>query len=336
LLYILYGLDNYSLHQELDNIKKSAGSDVAAGTNIMEMEGDKLSLTDLKIACETVPFLADKRLVIINGLLERFDTKAKPAPAKKSVRNTDTSKDWQQIVACLTNLPETTILVLIDSVITGRNPLLKEIAGKAQVKAFPLMKRPDLTAWIQKRVVKAGGKISATAVEMMAKLVGNDLWAMANEIDKLTLYTNGRFIEDKDVRAIVSHAQETSVFAMVDAILENRTGFAEELLQQLMDRGATPTYLLWMLHRQVRFIVLAKELLAQKISKLDIQSKLRLSDYPLQKTLEQADKYSMPRLKQFYEKLLDTDLAIKTGKYDGELALNILVVELCGSGVQVR
>jgi DNA polymerase-3 subunit delta len=91
-----------------------------------------------------------------------------------------------------------------------------------------------------------------------------------------------------------------------------------------------------MLHRQVRFIVLAKELLAQKISKLDIQSKLRLSDYPLQKTLEQADKYSMPRLKQFYEKLLDTDLAIKTGKYDGELALNILVVELCGSGVQVR
>jgi DNA polymerase-3 subunit delta len=86
----------------------------------------------------------------------------------------------------------------------------------------------------------------------------------------------------------------------------------------------------------VRFIVLTKELLAQKKNKLDIQSKLGLSDYPLQKKLEQADKYSIPRLKQFYEKLLETDLAIKTGKYDSELALNIMVVELCGSGIQVR
>jgi DNA polymerase-3 subunit delta len=84
-----------------------------------------------------------------------------------------------------------------------------------------------------------------------------------------------------------------------------------------------------MLHRQVRFIVLAKDLKAQKKSNAEIQSKLGLSDFPLQKTLEQADKYSLERLKMFYDKLLETDLAIKTGKYDGELALYILVVELC-------
>lgn len=336
MLYVLYGPDNYSLHQELDSIKQSVGSDIAAGSNVMELEGEKISLTDINIACETVPFLADKRLVIINGLLERFDTKPKQALSKKPSKTGDQSKDWQQIVDCLNNLPDTTILVLMDTQVSARNPLLKEISAKAKIKAFPLLKKADLTGWIQKRVVQSGGKISTDAVTLMAKLVGNDLWAMANEIDKLVLYTNGRFIEDKDVTAIVSHAQETSVFAMVDAILENRIGFAEELLEQLMERGAMPTYLLWMLHRQVRFIVLAKELIAQKKSKLDIQSELGLSDYPLQKTLEQADKYSMPRLKIFYEKLLETDIAIKTGKYDGELALNILVVELCGSGVPSR
>ncbi|MBN1366800.1 MAG: DNA polymerase III subunit delta [Dehalococcoidales bacterium] len=333
MLYILYGLDNYTLHQELESIKKSVGNDIAAGTNIMEIEGEKVSLTDLKIACETVPFLAEKRLVILYGLLERFETKARPATVKKSSRNTDRNKDWQQMVECLNNLPETTVLVLVDTAITGRNPLLKELSGKAQVKTFPLLKRAELAAWIQKRVAQSGGKISMPSVALMAKLVGNDLWAMANEIDKLTLYANGKFIEEKDIKATVSHAQETSVFAMVDAILENSSGLAEELLQQLMERGATPTYLLWMLHRQIRFIVLSKELLARKKSKLDIQTILGLSDYPLQKTLEQAGKYSIPRLKQFYEKLLDTDMAIKTGKYDGELALNILVVELCGSGV---
>ena len=333
MLYILIGPDNYTLTQELNRIKKSIGNDTAAGTNIIELEGDKLSLSDFRIACETIPFLAEKRLVIINGLLERFEPKTRPAPAKKTVRTAEKPKEWQLLTNCMKNLPDTTILVLVDSAVSNRNPLLKEISPKAQVKTFPLLKRTELPIWVQKRITQAGGKISTQAVDLMAKLVGNDLWVMANEIDKLVLFTNGKSIEENDVKAIVSHAQETNVFTMVDAILEGKTGFAEELLQQLLDRGAAPTYLLWMLHRQVRFIVLAKDLKAQKKSNAEIQSKLGLSDYPLQKTLEQADKYSLERLKMFYEKLLETDLAIKTGKYDGELALNILVVELCDKSV---
>jgi DNA polymerase-3 subunit delta len=329
LLYILCGPDNYTLTQELNRIKKSAGNDAAAGTNIMELEGDKLSLSEFRVACETVPFLAEKRLVIINGLLERFEPKARPAPAKKTARTADQPKEWQLLTDCIKNIPDTTILVLVDSEVSNQNPLLKEISPKAQVKTFPLLKRTELPVWIQKRVAQAGGKISTQAIDLMAKLVGNDLWVMANEIDKLVLFTNGKSIEENDVKAIVSHAQEANVFAMVDAILEGKTGFAEELLQQLLNRGAAPTYLLWMLHRQVRFIVLAKDLKAQKKSNAEIQSKLGLSDFPLQKTLEQADKYSLERLKMFYDKLLETDLAIKTGKYDGELALYILVVELC-------
>ena len=69
MLYILCGPDNYTLTQELNRIKKSVNDDAAAGTNIMELEGDKLSLSDFRVDCETVPFLAEKRLVIINGLL---------------------------------------------------------------------------------------------------------------------------------------------------------------------------------------------------------------------------------------------------------------------------
>jgi DNA polymerase III delta subunit len=63
----------------------------------------------------------------------------------------------------------------------------------------------------------------------------------------------------------------------------------------------------------------------------EIQSRLKLADYPFQKTLAQAKRYSGSQLRKFYEKLLETDIAIKTGKYADELALNILVVELCQS-----
>ena len=60
-----------------------------------------------------------------------------------------------------------------------------------------------------------------------------------------------------------------------------------------------------------------------------IQGSLGLADYPFRKIIEQASRYSMPRLKVFYHSLLDTDLSIKTGKYDDELALTILISDLC-------
>ena len=333
MLYVLFGSDNFSLTQELNRIKKCVNDDTSAGANITVLEGSQISLSDLKVTCETLPFLAEKRLVIINGLLKRFDAKAKTTTVKKSPRATDQIKEWQQIANCINNLPDTTILVLVDGEISNRNPLFKEITPVANIKAFSLLRRTELLTWIKKRVAQIGGKISTPAVDLVAKLVGNDLWTMTNEIDKLVLFTGGRLIEEKDIKAIVSHSQEANVFTMVDAILEGKTGFAEELLQQLLYRGAAPTYLLWMLHRQVRFIILVKELKALKKSMVEIQSRLGLSDFPLQKTQEQATKYSLEQLRSFYDKLLETDLAIKTGIYDGELALNILVVELCGTDV---
>ena len=331
MIYILYGPDSYSLHQTLETVKKSAGSEAASDSNIVELDGSQISLSGLKVACETVPFLADNRLVIITGLLERFEPKMRITSPKKMGGKIDQSQGWQLLANTLKTIPHTTILVLVDGEITNRNPLLKEIAAVAEVKPFPLLKRAALIMWIQKRVVQVGGKMSPPAVELIAKLVGNDLWAMANEIDKLVLYTGSRLIEEKDVLAIVSHAQETSVFTMVDAILENKTSIAEDSLQQLIERGAAPTHLLWMLHRQIRFIILVKELVKQKKTNMAIQAQLGLADYPMQKTLEQAEKYSLESLKSIYKKLLETDLAIKTGKYDGELALNILIAELCQS-----
>jgi DNA polymerase-3 subunit delta len=80
-------------------------------------------------------------------------------------------------------------------------------------------------------------------------------------------------------------------------------------------------------------IVLARELSNQRKPKTEIQSKLGLtSDFALRKTLEQASRYSLPRLKEVYSHLLETDLSIKTGKYNAELALNILIAELCQQG----
>jgi DNA polymerase-3 subunit delta len=220
--------------------------------------------------------------------------------------------------------------VLIDGRIGSNNPLLRELSAKAEVKSFPLLKNDGLRRWIVQRVKQEGGSISVEAVNLLAKLIGSDLWSIASEINKLALFASDRRIEEEDVKQLVSHAQEANVFAMVDAILESKAGIAEQLMQQLLEGGAAPAYLLVMLSRQVRMIVRAKELRSQRKTEAEIQDKLGLtSEFALRKVLEQADRYPMRHVIEVYHKLLETDLFIKTGQYNGELALNLLIADLC-------
>ena len=156
---------------------------------------------------------------------------------------------------------------------------------------------------------------------------------MSNEIEKLSVYAGGRRIEEDDVKALVSSAREANVFAMVDAIIELKAGTAQKFLQQLLRQGATPAQLLVMISRQVRIIFQIKELRSLKKTRTEIQKKLGLtSDFVLRKAWEQSDKYSSVRLREVYHRLLETDLSIKTGKYDGDLALDILIADLMQKG----
>jgi DNA polymerase-3 subunit delta len=220
-------------------------------------------------------------------------------------------------------------VVLVDGRIKSANPLFKLLLPQAEVSSFPLLKEPRLRQWVEEEVKKQGAAISPQAVELLVRLVGSNLWIMSGEIAKLSLFTGGRRIEAEDIDKVVSSAQEANVFVMVDAILDSKAGVAERLLEQLLGRGASPAYLLTMLSRQVRLIVQAKELRRQRRSDIEMQSQLGLAPFPLRKTLEQAQRYPMERLKQLYNKLLQTDLNIKRGKFEGGLALNLLIAELC-------
>ncbi len=332
MLYIFSGQDDFSLSQSLEEIKREVGDQAILAAATTTLDGQQVTLDQLRTVCETVPFLAGRRLVIINGLLERFEPRGRPRRQQKTAR-TNQQDEYKLFGSYITQIPDSTVVVLLESSITNNNPLFRELSGKAVVKTFPLLRDAQLRQWVQRQVKEEGSSISPQAVDLLAKLVGSNLWIMASEINKLVLFASGRRIDEEDVKTVVSYAQQANVFAMVDAIVEFKAELAEQLLEQLLQRGATSAYLLFMLSRQVRMIVRAKELVKQGKPKIEIQHKLGLtSGFALGKTLEQASRYSLPRLKQIYPQLLEADLSIKTGKYDAELALNILVAELCQRG----
>ena len=328
MLYILLGEDDFSLTKSLEGIKRGTGDQALLAANTTVFDGQQLTLDRLRAVCETVPFLAEKRLVIIQGLLGRFEPRGKPRRQKKIAAPAERESEYKLFAAYPSNIPDSTVLVLIDGRIKSNNPLLKLLSARAEVRSFPILKEAKLRQWIQREVAEQDASMSPQAVDLLAKLVGGNLWVMANEISKLALFASGRRIEEEDIKAIVSSAQEANVFAMVDAILDFKAGVAEQLLEQLLSRGASSAYLLAMLSRQVRLIVRAKELRRRRRPEAEIQSKLGLAPFPLRKTLEQAQRYPLERLKEVYHKLLQTDLSIKTGKFEGGLALNLLIAEL--------
>ena len=327
MLYILYGRDDFSLNQAVQGIKAGLGDREMVATNTTSLEGQHLTLSELRNKCGAAPFLSSHRLVIVDGLLGRFEVKqGKPRSGKGKSRNG--LGEWEGLDSYIKQMPETTVLVLVDEEVKGQNPLLKKLSPLAEVKIFPLLRGRDLKVWIRQRVKAEGGDITPQAVNLLAELIGGDLWAMDGEIQKLLLYSQERPIEEDDVRQLVSHVQEASIFALVDAVAEGRTELAQRILHRLYDEGVAPTYIMVMITRQFRLIAQARDL-GKGLSRLQIQDRLGLkSSYGLDKTLSQAKLYDFEGVKRAYDKLLETDLAIKTGKYSDKLALELLVTEL--------
>jgi len=330
-LHVFIGEDDFSIRQALEEIKKTIGGDTALLTNTTVLDGRQVTIGQLRNACETVPFLSEKRLVIIEGLLGRFEPAGRTV--KKKANHQSGEDDIKAFSDGMKQLPEFTELVLLNGKTGGNNPLLRELMTITKVRSFPSLKDSQLRQWITQRVAGAGSSISPQAVNSLVGFVGNDLWLMSNEIEKLSVYAAGRSIEEDDVKALVSNAREAGVFAMVDAIIELRASKAQELLQQLLRQGVAPVQLLVMISRQIRIIFQIKELRKLKKTRAEIQKKLGLtSDFVLRKAWEQSDKYSSVRLREVYHRLLETDLSIKTGKYDGDLALDILIADLMQKG----
>src|SRR4030043_1364929 len=119
---------------------------------------------------------------------------------------------------------------------------------------------------------------------------------MNSEIDKLLAYCSGQVITEDSVKQVTSYAREANIFALVDSILEGRTKVAQQLLHRLLRDGASPSYILAMITRQLRLIVIAKDL-GRKKSQPGIPDTLEaVSSYSLDKAAKQARDRKSTRL----------------------------------------
>ena len=129
---------------------------------------------------------------------------------------------------------------------------------------------------------------------------------------------------------IISASWELNIFRLVDNVLEGKKKESLDLLWNLFKKGVKPSVLLVKIADQLQKIVRAKELPAgisaeEGKGQLGIKSK---SNFPYEKTIRQARAYSLERIKAVYRLLLDYDLGVKSGRYEEETGLEVLVTEI--------
>ncbi len=335
-VFIIYGENDFTRHQALRAIKgeieRNGPPDALTG-NLTELDGSRLKAAELQNACSVIPFMAEKRLVIVHGLLGRFE--ASGAPSGDGGRKRPAAADieeWRGFSEFAGHMPPSTVLVLLDGALKeASNALFLLLKPVSEPRLCPALKKGELVrTWIRGRAKDLGAPIADGAVGLLEQLVGNDLWTLDSEISKLAAYCSGKPISEDAVRLLVCRSREESMFALADAILEGQVGLAQRMLSRLLDAGESPLGVLALVNRQLRLVVRAKAL-PSSLPRGEAEARLGIRGWTVDKTLKMASSYSWVRLKTVYRKLVETDLSIKTGKCGGDLALVLLISEL-GAG----
>ena len=325
--------DNFLVSQALKELQGQVAPPETVEFNSHRLPGAQIDLGQLRAVCDAVPFLAQHRLVVVEGLLSLSGTRpGRRGAAAPSARRASTSGGpgdpgrWAELPEYIRqDMPPTTLLVFLEDALPRGSTLLEKLKDVIQVEEHPTPYGEALARWIRNRVAEKGAQITPGAIRLLSQMVGGNLWAVDNELEKLALYAGDRAIEEGDIGLLTSQAREPTIFSAVDALLEGRSTAALKMMLRLRDDGAELPYLVAMIARQLRLVTLARDLMDAGHGGAELGGRLGISrDFVLKKTVEQARKHSRDTLRWLYGKLLEADLAVKQGKLDQDLALQLL------------
>jgi DNA polymerase-3 subunit delta len=289
------------------------GDAATASMNTTRLEGSALSLEELREAAYALPFLAPRRLVVVTNPLARLN-------------NEELQSNF---IRLLEKLPATTALVLVESRTLAEDSWFliwaRQAAPRAFVRHFSLQKEGEMAQWIQQQTKQAGGQMAPSAAWALARMVGTDSRLAYQEVQKLLAYVGyRRTVEVEDVQSLSLPVFHEKIFALVDALAAQDGRRSSSLLHQFLEEE-DPGYVMAMIVRQFRLLLLAREILDQGGLAKDVQSRLRLSAFEAGKITEQARRFSLQTLEGVYRGLLDIDEAIKLGRIEDEVALDGMV-----------
>jgi len=310
MLILLYGEDTFRSRQKLNQIIEQYKTKHKTGLNLIRFTENNLDFGKVKQSAEVVSMFDEKKLIILENIL----------------KNKSFSEEFSKYItkSKLKNNQDVIVVVFQEGKLAS--PSYKNKAS--MFEEFKILKGIELNNWLKKQAVENKINISPAAASKLVAYVGEDLWQINNELNKLASYKAGEIIEEQDVDTLVKAKLDVNIFKTIDALAQRDKRTAFKLLHEHLEQGENEIYLLTMFTYQLRTLIKLKDLMDRGTQYYDLAKKAGLHPFVVKKSSAQLQNFSLDQLKKIYQRLLEIDLGIKRGRWDGPTALDLLIGEI--------
>lgn len=307
-MYLLYGEEQYLIRQYRDKLKKALVSEDDT-MNLGVFSGDDINQKEIIDLAETLPFFAERRVIMIedSGLFK---------------------KGAEELAEYIASAPDTTYFIFTEKEVDRKTKMYKEVKKAGSAVEFPRQTEAVLTRWIEGRVRREGKNITRDAYALFVQKTGDDMENIDKELEKLFCYTMDKdYIDVGDVQAVTTEQTENKIFDMVDAVAQHRQKQALELYYDLLALKEPAMRILYLLTNQFQRLMVVKSMTNQGFSNRDIAQKAGCPDWAVRKYQTQSRAFSMNRLRQAITDGVEYETAVKTGHMHEQMAVELFIVE---------
>lgn len=304
-VYLLFGEETFLKNSYKNRLKEAiAGDDTM---NVARFEGKGLDLDELIRLADTMPFFAERRLILVedSGF---FKTAS------------------ERLLEYLPQLPETTCLIFSESEVDKRGKLYKKVKAMGHAAEMTRQSSEQLAKWAGAILAKEGKKITVRTMEYLLSKTGDDMEHIRMELEKLISYTYGReVITETDVDAVGTVQVTSKIFDMVAAIVNRNPGKAMDLYEDLLTLKEPPMRILFLIARQFNQLLQVRELMAKGMDRSAIASRMKLQPFVVGKMMPQAKQFSREQILSYVNLCVDAEEAVKSGRMQDRLAVELLI-----------
>lgn len=304
-VYLLYGEEVFLVKSYKNRLREAVlGEDTM---NSHHFEGKGLNLSEIISLADTMPFFAEKRLILIedSGLFK---------------------SGGEELAEYLPSLPETTCMIFVETEVDKRSRLFKGVKKYGYAAEMVRQNTAQLARWAGSILAKKGKSISNATMELLLSKTGDDMENIRSELEKLISYTLGRdVITSQDVEMICTTQVTNKIFDMVSAITSRRTKRAMELYEDLLILREPPMRILFLIARQFNQLLLVKEMAEKGIGKGEIASQLKIPPFAVGKILPQARAMGKEQLVSCVQLCVDAEESVKQGRLGDRLAVELVI-----------
>ncbi|MEG0307462.1 MAG: DNA polymerase III subunit delta [Clostridium sp.] len=316
--YVFCGSDEGLIKANIKRIKDLKIDETFADFNFNRIEGDKLSVDALINNCETIPFMAENRMVEIYR-----------ANFLKDGKKEDKSKDIDELRDYLKTIPPYTTLVMyyvFEDDREKQSNKLRKLQNVCEIVKVDKLKGQGFQSKVKSIFEEKGKDIGKGELGYFCSIIENNMSIVNNEIEKLILYTGSRAITKDDIIKMAPYEKESDIFNLVSYLSERNIKGAIDTLNQLVYRGEKPPKILSMIERQFKLLFAIRVKVGNGAKKEAIVKEYNLNPYIADKMIVQSKKFSEKALRKSLELCLDTEVEIKSKSVDSKNAIEMLMV----------